>query len=404
MKYSGASKAVWGAEHQVGGQAPISWPLLSGGNLRPLLALLSGGNLRPSLDLLRSGAFHAVDKALDLPFTLLYDPKSRPAMAFMIYGASGYTGRLASEHAKNLRLDCILAGRTEMEVMATASLLKLPYRVFDLTDFSTIDSALQGVKVLLNCAGPFFRTAEPLMGACIRNGVDYLDIAAELDSFILLEKYDKKAREAGVMLLPGCGSSVAMLGCLAAHATAKVTNPVSIDIALRVSGTFSRGSATSAAENIVGCLQRSNDVLVQQDVENMLTFDFHDGNGEADCFPMTLPDLVTVSRSTGIRNIRTYVYVSDDALPTVDSPNTSNGPSVDHREQNPYHAAAVVTDVDGITQRSVLHTVNGYTFTSTASVEAAKRVLEGIRRPGFQTPVEVFGESFVTEIAGTVME
>lgn len=324
-------------------------------------------------------------------------------MTLMIYGASGYTGRLASEHAKGLGLDCLLAGRTEETIEATASALQFPYRVFDLTNQQVIDTALQGVTVVLSCAGPFRYTSKFLMDACIRNGVDYLDIAAELDSYLLAGEYDKRAIDSGVMLLPGCGSSVAMLGCLASHATVQVTNAVSIDIALRVSGPFSRGSAASA-KNFAGCLQLADNMLVEQDVITNRSFDFQDGKGDADCFPVTLPELITVAKATGIRNIRTYVHVAGGALPTEDSLEDLDGPTLVHREQNPYHGAVIVTDLEGNERQFVLHTVNGYTFTSAASAEAAKRVLDGARRPGFQTPVEVFGTSFVMTVAGTMMQ
>lgn len=81
-----------------------------------------------------------------------------------------------------------------------------------------MDKALSDVTAILNCAGPYYRTAEPLMRASIRTGTHYLDIAAELDSYLLAEKLDNEATFAGILLLPGSGGSVAMLGCLAGYA------------------------------------------------------------------------------------------------------------------------------------------------------------------------------------------
>ena len=60
-----------------------------------------------------------------------------------------------------------------------------------------------------------------------------------------------------------------------------------------------------------------------------------------------------------------------------------------------------VTDEDGTVVRSVLDTVNGYTFTSMAAAEAARRVLLGEVRPGFQTPAGLFGNGFAETIADT---
>jgi saccharopine dehydrogenase-like NADP-dependent oxidoreductase len=108
-----------------------------------------------------------------------------------------------------------------------------------------IATCLEGVTVLLNAAGPFAHTAEPLMSAAIRSGVHYLDFSAELDTYRQALALDGPAGAAGVMLLPGSGRSVAMLGSLAGHAVARVKNPRKISIALDVPGSMSRGSATA---------------------------------------------------------------------------------------------------------------------------------------------------------------
>ena len=48
----------------------------------------------------------------------------------MIYGATGYTGRMAAEHAKNLGLSLVIAGRNEVPLASLAAALGVPYRVF----------------------------------------------------------------------------------------------------------------------------------------------------------------------------------------------------------------------------------------------------------------------------------
>lgn len=83
----------------------------------------------------------------------------------MIYGAAGYTGRMAAGHAKAAGLNVIVAGRDAAELAKLALDLGVDHRVFALDDDATVDAALSGVSVLLNCAGPYIRTAEPLMRA-----------------------------------------------------------------------------------------------------------------------------------------------------------------------------------------------------------------------------------------------
>jgi short subunit dehydrogenase-like uncharacterized protein len=255
------------------------------------------------------------------------------------------------------------------------------------------------VTVLLNCAGPYMRTAEPLMTAAIGSGVHYLDIAAELDSYRLAEAFDVEAAAAGVMLLPGSGGSVAMLGCLTAHTAARVRHPHRLRVALHVAGAMSRGSAISARENLTTeTLHLVHGTLAPRDPNSVRSFDF--GHGEVACASVTLPDLITIWRSTHIPNIETYLHASGDAFPDSDPADLEDGPSAEQREADRYQAVAEVEGGDQMV-RSLLDTVNGYTFTPLAAAHAARRVLAGQLQPGFHTPAEIFGVGFAETIADT---
>jgi short subunit dehydrogenase-like uncharacterized protein len=323
----------------------------------------------------------------------------------LIYGATGYTGRLISSIALDRGLDFIVAGRTSNKLSPLALSLGVSSCTFDMKDPSIIDHHLEGVRVLLNCAGPFVKTAEPLVAACIRQGVHYLDIAAEFDSYLLAAKRDIEAKVAGVMLLPGCGGSVAMLGCLAGHAAQHILTPIAIDIALKVSGPISHGSASSAT-SFTRCIQRVDGSLVYQDQPFPSNqFNFKDGKGIRDCFPIPLPDLMTIWQTLKIPNIRTYVCVDAGSFSTeAEMVNLPDGPTPEQRELHPYHAAVTVTGQDGKVHQTVLHTVNGYTFTALAAVEAARRVIAGESRAGSQTPALIFGNGFVETIANSQVE
>jgi len=320
----------------------------------------------------------------------------------MIYGAAGYTGGMAAEHAASAGIHLVVAGRAKdresLDILAGR--LGADIRLFSLDDPEAIARGLEGISVLLNAAGPFMNTAKPLMSAAIRAGVHYLDFSAELDTYRQVLALDGQARAAGVMLLPGSGGSVAMLGSLAGHAVARVTHPRTISIALQVAGGMSRGSVTSASQNITTeTLHLVGGELVARSSEEVRDFDF--GEGPLSSFPVTLPDLVTLHHATGVRDIETFVHVAAGAFPRGDTNELPAGPSSDERAANRYHAVVEVTDMDGSVARSVLDTVNGYTFTAMAAAEAARRVLAGEVQPGFQTPAGLFGNGFAESIADT---
>ncbi|KAF2420213.1 hypothetical protein EJ08DRAFT_673239 [Tothia fuscella] len=285
----------------------------------------------------------------------------------LIYGATGYTGQLASEHAKSIGLEFIVPGRASLNLQNLASTPRVQYRNFNVTDSSEdIDAYLKDIGVLLNCAGPFHRTAKPLMEACIRNGVHYLDIAAEI-----------------MMLMPGCGSSVTMLGCLAMYLIERSISPVSIDIALHVAGPISWGSAISAQKGALITKdgeKRKGKPL--QSAESATGFDFGDGRGLVECSPIILPDLIAIPRATRVSSVRTYVYIYEVVFPRGDLADMPNGPTAVERDANPYHAAVEVGLEDG------------YSFTAITLIKAAKQVLV----------MEVFGSGFVESIEGSIIQ
>lgn len=318
----------------------------------------------------------------------------------LIYGATGYTGRMAAEGAKASGLKFEIAGRDHPRIAALAAQLGVPFRVFDIGPDT--EKFLSGISVLLNFAGPFAQTAEALMRACIKAGVDYLDITAEINVYRLAERLGAEAVAAQVMLLPGVGWDVVPTDSLAVNVAQRVAKPLALSIALQVPGSMSRGSAMSVSEIIgAGVLARVDGELVATPDAQPRHFDF--GEGPVLCVPLSFGDLVTGWHSTGIPNIAMFVHLSGEAFPEGDLSLLPDGPSAKERDTYRAHAAVEITGADGSIARSVIETVNGYSYTPLAAVEAARRVLSGERRSGFSTPTQVFGGGFAESIAGTVI-
>ncbi|WP_110640546.1 saccharopine dehydrogenase NADP-binding domain-containing protein [Salinicola sp. CPA57] len=320
----------------------------------------------------------------------------------LIYGATGYTGRMAAAHAKTWGLDFEIAGRNQQRLAPLAEQLGVPLRVFEAEADAGAAQALAGIDVLLNVAGPFAKTAEPLMRACLEAGVDYLDITAEINVYRLAERLGDEAVEAGVMLLPGVGWDVVPTDCLAVHVAQRVHEPQSLRVALQVPGSMSRGSAMSVSEIIgAGLMARVDGHLVPIPEAQPQDFDF--GEGLVPCAPLSFGDLVTAWHSASIPNIAMFVHVSGDAFPEGDLSQLPDGPTAEQRDAHRARAVAEVTAADGTVARSMIETVNGYSYTPLAAVAAASRVLEGERRPGFETPARLFGGGFAETIEGTTI-
>ncbi|MGA9963288.1 MAG: saccharopine dehydrogenase NADP-binding domain-containing protein, partial [Azonexus sp.] len=163
----------------------------------------------------------------------------------LIYGASGYTAGLIVERAVADGARPILAGRTDAKLGPLAERFGLPTRVFALDDRDTLAAQLAGVAVVLNCAGPFSRTALELAAACLAAGAHYLDITGEIEVFEAMAELDGAAQAAGVMLMPGCGFDVVPSDCLAAHLKRRLPSATRLTLAFRAIGRPSHGTATT---------------------------------------------------------------------------------------------------------------------------------------------------------------
>jgi short subunit dehydrogenase-like uncharacterized protein len=184
------------------------------------------------------------------------------------------------------------------------------------------------------------------------------------------------------------------------HVARRVQQPQSIKIALQVPGAMSRGSALSVGEIIgAGVMTRIDGELVATPDAQPQHLDF--GDGPALCAPLSFGDLVTAWHSSAIPTIAMYVHITGEAFPEGDLSLLPDGPTQSQRDAHRARAVAEVTGLDGSVARSVIETVNGYSYTPLAAVEAARRVLGGERRAGFETPANLFGVGFAQTIAGT---
>ena len=71
----------------------------------------------------------------------------------LIYGATGYTGKLIAKAASDSGARPVLAGRNLDKVKRVAEPLGLSARAFDLADPARIDAAIKDVSVVLFVAG-----------------------------------------------------------------------------------------------------------------------------------------------------------------------------------------------------------------------------------------------------------
>lgn len=345
----------------------------------------------------------------------------------LIYGAYGYTGELTARFARDLRqLKPILAGRSARRVEAVARHYGFESRCFGLDDAQALDAGLAGIKVVLHCAGPFSRTSKPMVDACLRNGTHYLDITGEIDVFEACAARDEEAREAGVMLLPGTGFDVVPSDCLAAHVATKRPGAEQLTLAFAGLGKMSHGTATTVVENLgkTGLVRRGGRIAPTRLGSLTREIDFPViGRRHAMCIPWG--DVSTAYYSTGIPNIECYAMTPPVAakgallagyIPRVVGSSAVKGllqkridrgpagPSDVEREAGASFLWAEARDGSGRKAEARLVTPEGYTLTALASLEIARRALEGDAALGFQTPAKAYGADLILAFDGVRRE
>ncbi|MBX9928343.1 MAG: saccharopine dehydrogenase NADP-binding domain-containing protein, partial [Gemmatimonadaceae bacterium] len=231
----------------------------------------------------------------------------------LIYGANGYTGRLIVEEALRRGVRPILSGRSAA-VRAIADALGLEYRLASLDNPTALDRALAGVGAVIHAAGPFSRTSEPMVDACMRARVPYLDITGEITVFERCAARDAEARQAGVMLLPGAGFDVVPSDCLAAHLARRLPGATALTLAFHGGSSVSHGTATTMAENIGrgGAVRRRGAITPVPAAWRTRSVTFADKPR----LTVTIPwgDISTAFHSTGIPDITVYTAAPQSSV------------------------------------------------------------------------------------------
>jgi len=128
----------------------------------------------------------------------------------VVYGASGYTGRLVCEYLREHNIPFVAAGRSKDRLVAAMErnvpgIETADYEIAEV-EHSTegLTKLLSGSKVLINTVGPFAQFGHEAVQACLSAGCHYTDTTGEQDWMIECdEKYGREFANAGLVLSPG---------------------------------------------------------------------------------------------------------------------------------------------------------------------------------------------------------
>ena len=340
---------------------------------------------------------------------------------WMLYGCYGYSGELILKEALRKGLKPIIAGRSEEKVTKLAEKHQLPFRVFDLSSFATIEQNISDCDLVFNAAGPFTSTCIPMLKACLNAKIHNLSLAGEIPILEELHRYHQEAKAQGVIIGVGLGFDVMPTDAMANKAKELLPDATHLLIGLNGPNDMSRGSMKEFFEQIgeQAFWQRRNGKLVESKPRSTY-MDF--GNGRKLSSSIAWGDTASAYHSTGIPNIDVFSAVSKADLlliKTLDAlgflfkfkriqkitnkciDKLLSGPDEKKREQGLTYLCAEANNAKGNKVRIYMTTPSAYKITYLGAVFAIQEVLEKPKSEGgYYTPAQLLGTETISRIEG----
>lgn len=347
-------------------------------------------------------------------------------MKTLFYGITGYTGELILEEAKRKNFQPIIGGRNEQKVKVLAERFGLTYRVFDLENDAVLDDELSDIDLVLHCAGPFHFTTKPMLHACLRNMVHYLDLSGRVEGFEYANELNSQAIHQEIMLMPGVGFDVVPSDCLVDYLHKKMPHATHLTLAIAMkNGGVSRGTALSTIENLPnGATIRKNGKIVSVPLaQKQRFFKFGDWY-ESICATAPWGDVSTAYYTANIPNVEAFLatteggakamkftqylkpllknrFVKSLAKRLINS--RSPGLTPTERLQSESYFYAEVSNEKGELLSATLRVNDAYVNTAQVAVHIVKKIVDGNYKIGFQTPGRLYGIELIMEIEGSVL-
>ena len=133
----------------------------------------------------------------------------------IVYGATGYTGRLVAEHLAAQygvggAVKWAMAGRSAAKLAEVRDLVGAPAAtpliVADADDPASVRAMVRRAKAIITTVGPYQLYGSDLVAACAQAGTDYLDLCGEPNWMrLVIDRHHEAAKASGARILLSCG-------------------------------------------------------------------------------------------------------------------------------------------------------------------------------------------------------
>ena len=129
----------------------------------------------------------------------------------VLYGASGFTGKLVAAYLNEAHPDVTwaVAGRNRQKLDALRRELnrsELPIVIADSADPASLAAMAASTKTLISTVGPYAKFGTPVLEACAQEGTHYCDLTGEAQWMAeVYERIEPIAKASGARLVHCCG-------------------------------------------------------------------------------------------------------------------------------------------------------------------------------------------------------
>ena len=133
----------------------------------------------------------------------------------VIFGASGYTGKLVAEYmhdqyGDDQSIKYAIAGRNTEKLLEVKKDLNLNEDItileVDSTDLDSLDKMTTSAKCILTTVGPYQLYGSKLVESCAKNGTDYVDLTGEPGwMYEMISAHKEMAQKSGARIVFSCG-------------------------------------------------------------------------------------------------------------------------------------------------------------------------------------------------------
>jgi short subunit dehydrogenase-like uncharacterized protein len=280
--------------------------------------------------------------------------------------------------------------------------------------------AIAGHRIVVNIAGPFKRTAAPLITAANAVGVDYIDLNGELEMLQHLLDADSVAKARGIVLIGGAGFGVAATDGLAMQISDRLGGSEWLRLSIAADSAFSSRAVAESTLAVLGQGGREveNGKLLKRRLARRRWVERTSDGASVAFASAPLAELAAVRQATGARSIIAGVQMAPGQarMLTVIAPllpallkipairrqmASASGHAAGQMAKQAYTSRVWVSGGRGAARASaLLEAGEGYHVAADIAVLTAEALLAQRPLPGAYTPATAFGPGFVERSSG----